>query len=112
MVDCFPSLLRKYKFFVQFFSRAHARIHDGNVDLGAKTAHPDHLPRQIINSDSFSHLEHENVGAVRVACRLDNQPGSLGNIHEVTGHVWMRDSDRTALVYLPSERRNNATSAP
>src|SRR5438874_9889510 len=67
MVRRLASLFRKDQFFVQLLSWPYPSVDDRDVDLGAESPHPDHLPREVIYSNPLAHLEHKDVSAVRVA---------------------------------------------
>src|SRR5947209_8068612 len=75
MVRRLAAFFGKDQFFVQLLPRADAGVDDRDVDLGAESPHPDHLPRQVIHANPLTHLEHEDVPPVRVAGRLNDEAG-------------------------------------
>src|SRR5260370_7630751 len=112
MVGWLSAVLGENELLMQFLSGADPSVDDRDVRVGTKTAHPNHLSRQIIDSNPLTHLKHENVGPARKARGLDDQAGGLGNVHEIAGHAGMGHRYRAALVYLLSEFPHHASSPP
>src|SRR5438477_12350881 len=105
------TFFRKHQFLVQLLSWAHACVDNGNVNLGAKPSHANHLSRQVIDANSLAHLQHEDVTALGIACCLDDQSGRSRHVHEVTRHVGVRDRDRATEVDLLGESWDDTPTA-
>src|SRR6267378_1779198 len=112
MVSYLATLFRKNELLVQFFPGPYAGVDDWNVDLRAKSPHPNHFAGKIIDTNAFPHLQHEDVPALRVTGSLDNQASCLRDVHEIARHIRVGDRDGTPQIDLPCKRWDDATTAP
>ena len=68
-----------------------------------------HTLSKVGNSDRFTHIEDKYFAAMSHCSCLKNELASLWNEHEETYDVRMCHRNRTALLYLFLENRNDRT---
>ena len=82
---------------------------DRDVHVGLVPGQMDHVAGQFEDSDRLPHLEHEHLAGLGPEVPGgDHELDRLGNRHEVTGHVGVRDGHRAALLDLGAEDRHDA----
>ena len=69
---------------------------------------PREVARQVDDADRLAHVEDEQVARLAEQRRLEDEPGRLGDGHEVAGHLGVRDRQRHALAELALEERHDA----
>src|SRR6266566_2868625 len=111
MLRWLSTFFRKRQLLMQLFPGADARVNDWDINFRTKTPHADHFARKVINANTFAHLEHEDVAALGKASGLDDESGGLRNVHEITGHIGVRDGDWASKVNLSGERWDDAAPA-
>src|SRR5471032_2323224 len=87
------------QFFVQLFARPQAREHDPDLLL-RESVQPDQIACQIDYSYWLAHIQDKDLAATAHARRLQHQLRSLGNRHEESRDLWMRDRHRATLRNL------------
>ncbi len=96
---------------VELFARPCPGKHDVDVThLEPRKA--DEIVREIDDLDWLTHVQHEDLAALADGTRLQHQLHRLGDGHEVTPHLGMRDRDRAAVLDLPQKGGHHAPPAP
>src|SRR5207249_3401162 len=111
MLGRLTAFLRKHEFLVELLSWAHPRVDNRNVDLRSKSSHTNHFAGQVVNTNALAHLQHEDVTATRITCRLNDKASSLRNIHKVPGHFRVRDRNRPSTIDLFRKSWHHAAPA-
>ena len=98
------------KLFIEFLGGPQPRVLDFNVTVWIffrphrQARQVDHASREVCDLDRLTHVQHEDVPADCHGAGLQHELRCLGNGHEVTDDVRMRDRDRTATANLLAEQ--------
>src|SRR5689334_9653745 len=81
------------EFFEKFFTGAQPGKFNSNFLVGHAAGELNQLTSQIQNFDGLAHIEEENLSALPLSRALEHQSDRLGNRHEISSYVRMRDFD-------------------
>jgi hypothetical protein len=70
------------------------------------------LPSEIHDLHRIAHIQHHELPGLADRSRLQHQCHGLGDAHEVTGYIRMRNRNRPAICDLFQEYRNHAAFRP
>src|ERR1700704_4262775 len=98
-------------FLVQLFAWPDSRKLD--LDIGAcfQTGETNHIASQVHDFDRLAHVQHEQFAATSLCAGLQYELHCFGNRHEIAAHVGVRHLHRPAILDLPQERGNHASTA-
>ena len=99
------------KLFIKFLARPQPREFDLDIFSHTETGELDQILRQRQNLHRLSHIQHEDLTALSVSPRLQNQRNSLRDRHKITYDIRMRYRNRAAGCNLPAKQRNHAAVA-
>src|ERR1700736_2133126 len=85
----------QFEFFEHLFSGAQANEVDLDVAVRFEAGETDQVAHQVENADGLTHIQNKDFSALAHARRLQYQLHRLGNGHEVTPGIRMRDRHRT-----------------
>ena len=103
------------QFFIELFGRPQAGVLNLDIAVGivviphCQPHQVDHVPRKILNSHRFSHIQHEHIAAAGHRTGLNHELCRLGNRHEIANDLAMRHGHRTAGTDLLAKQGNNRT---
>src|SRR2546425_5306008 len=104
------ALAIREQFLVELFPGPQSGELDPDVLL-AEPREPDHVARQIGDSDRLAHFHDEDFPALAHPSGLQDELGGLGNGHEIARHLRLPDRDRPAAGELLAKLRDHATRA-
>src|SRR5690625_1470797 len=104
-------LSRRQQFLIEPLARTHAGELNRDVDVRLETGEADEVARQVHNFDRLAHIEHIHVAVAVHRTGLHHELRRLGDRHEITHHLRMRDCNRPAALDLILEQRDHAAAA-
>ncbi len=103
------TLLRHELLLVELLSRAKTGVLDLDVDVRLVAGQADQVLREVRDLDRAAHVKDEDLAAVRVGACQKDKADRLRDRHEVADDVRMGDRNRTALLNLLLEDRDDGT---
>jgi hypothetical protein len=94
---------------VQLLPLAQPREHDLDV---VPAAHLDEMPGDVVDAHGLTHVQNQDLARSPDGAGLNHQLAGLGDGHEVSGRVLVRDGDRAATAYLLGEQGQHRPSGP
>ena len=92
---------------VELLARAETHVLDLDVDIRGQSGESDQVPGHVVDLHRLSHVEDEDLAALRVVRRLEHQGDGLRDGHEVADDALVGDGHRTALRDLLLEERDD-----
>ena len=105
------ALLTHQHLLVELLARTQTCVYNLNIHIRLQSRKPDKIPCHIINLDWLTHVENENLSSMSIEPGLQHKRHSLRNCHKVPYNTLVRHSDRTAILYLLLEQRNDTAIA-
>ena len=92
---------------VELLARTKARVFNLDIDIRFETGEADQVAREGVNLDRAAHVKDEDLAAAGVGARQKHEADSLGNRHEIADDVGVGNRDRTSLLDLLLEDRDD-----
>lgn len=92
---------------VELLARAETHVLDLDVDIRGQSGEPDEVPGHVVDLHRLTHVEDEDLAALRVVRCLEHQRDGLRDGHEVADDALIGDGHRTALRDLLLEERDD-----